>query len=344
MSKTTAIILAAGQGTRMRSTLPKVLHPIAGRPMVWHALQAACQAAPETPVLVVGHGAARVQQAVGDAVRYALQTRQLGTGHAVRQAAPLLQGQTDDVLVTSADMPLLTAATLQRMVTAHQAHTGPLTLLTVLSADPRGFGRIVRGPEGAVQAIVEEAGATPEQLALRELNVGAYCFTANWLWDALPQITVSPKGEYYLTDLVEIAGREGLSVQPFRLEHPEEAIGVNTRVHLAEAEAAMRARINRRWMLSGVTLVDPQTTFIEVEVEVEPDTTLWPHTVLRGATRIGRGCEVGPGAYLENAHLGAHCRVPAATLRGVALPDHTKIAPYTFLQASDPLPESPPPS
>ncbi|MBI3244646.1 MAG: NTP transferase domain-containing protein, partial [Chloroflexi bacterium] len=246
------VILAAGQGTRMKSALPKVLHRICGQPMAQYAVDSGRALAGGPPVLIVGHGGEAVKAALGEQCHYVTQAEQLGTGHAVLQAADLLRERGGQVLVYYADMPLLTADTLKQLNERQRRNSGPLTMLTVLAGDPRGFGRIVRGPDGLVTAIVEEAQATPEQKAIHELNVGAYCFNAEFLWSELPKIPVSPKGEYYLTDLIGIAASRGSRVEAVVLDDEEETIGVNTRVHLAEAEAAMRRRLNRRWMEAGV--------------------------------------------------------------------------------------------
>ena len=194
--KLSAVILAAGQGTRMKSSLPKVLHPLLGRPMAWYALEAVRQVTHSTPVMVIGHQAEQVRQGLGDQAEYVLQEPQLGTGHAVMQAEPLLAGKSDLVLVTYADMPMLTAQTLSRLVEMAQSHASPLSMLTMTTGEPRGFGRILRDPAGKVVGIVEEAQATPEQLAIRELNPGVYCFRDAWLWQSLRRIPLSAKGEY----------------------------------------------------------------------------------------------------------------------------------------------------
>src|SRR5512138_166227 len=212
--KITAVLLAAGQGTRMKSDLPKVLHPLCGKPMVWHVLEALKSAATEKPVVIVGHGAEAVRKYIGDSAECVLQEPQLGTGHAAMQAESLLKGKTDLVIVTYADMPLLRGETFARLVETQRLNPGPFSLLTVIADDPRGFGRIVRNAAGTVEAIVEEYVATAEQRAIKELNVGAYCFQADWLWEALQRIEKNPKkGEYYLTDIVEIAVRDSLPVQ-----------------------------------------------------------------------------------------------------------------------------------
>ena len=247
-----AIILAAGQGTRMKSNLPKVLHQILGQPMAWYALDTARQVIHSTPLMVIGHGADQVRQGLGDQAEYVLQVPQLGTGHAVMQAESLLTGKSDLVLVTYADMPLLTTETLSSLVEKAQSHTGPISMLTVTADEPRGFGRILRDSMGQVSGIVEEAQATTEQLNIHELNPGVYCFRADWLWQALKRIQLSPKGEYYLTDLVSMAVAEGHVIQTLCVEDPNEVIGINTRLHLAQAETLLRQRINQQWMLAGV--------------------------------------------------------------------------------------------
>ncbi len=237
--KATAVILAAGQGTRMRSALPKVLHPLGGKPLLQYSLDLAAQVGSTSPVVVVGHGADQVRETVGDTARFAVQEKQLGTANAVQAAEKVVAGEAGLVVVISADMPLLRPETLQELVNRQMENDGPISMLTVISDNPRGFGRIVRAADGSVAAIVEEAQATPEQLAIHELNVGAYCFRDAWLWPALNRVKISPKGEYYLTDLVEIAVAEGQAVQALVSADLEETIGINTRVHLAEAEAIL---------------------------------------------------------------------------------------------------------
>ncbi len=328
-----SVILAAGQGTRMRSKLAKVLHPLLGRPMLQYALEAAQQVSGAKPIVVVGRDAEAVQQTFGRAADFVLQEAQLGTGHAVMQAEPLLRGQSDWVLVSYADMPLLTVETLRKIVHIQQAHSGPITMLSLMADDPRGFGRVVRDADGRVQGIVEEAQATTEQLGIHELNAGLYCFAADWLWEALQRIQISPKGEYYLTDLVEIAIKDGLSVQAHILEDAEEGIGVNNRIHLAEAEAILRKRINRKWMLEGVTLVDPATTYIEPGVTIGQDTVIWPNTYLQGSTKIGAACSVGPNTLIRNSVVGDQSTVLASVLEEAIVEDHVEIGPFSHLRS-----------
>jgi bifunctional UDP-N-acetylglucosamine pyrophosphorylase/glucosamine-1-phosphate N-acetyltransferase len=331
--KTTAILLSAGQGTRMKSELPKVLHPVLGKPMIWHALETVKQATNETPVVVVGHGAQAVTKYLGDSARTVLQEPQLGTAHAVMQAAPLLRGTCDLVLVCYADMPLLRGETLKRLVEKQKKNPGPFSMLTVFNDDPRGFGRIVRAADGTVQAIVEEVVATPEQLAIRELNAGVYCFNGAWLWDALSHIEKNPhKGEYYLTDAVEVAATAGLAVQAEVMEEAKEAIGVNTRVHLAEVEAEMRRRVNESHMLGGVTLIDPTSTYIEIGVTIGRDTVIWPNTYLHGKTEIGEANAIGPNSIIRDSKIGSRCKVLASVLEGAWLEDDVDMGPFARLR------------
>ena len=331
--KVTAVLLAAGQGTRMKSSLPKVLHPLCGKPMLWHVLEALKQAADGIPVVVVGHGAEDVTKYLGDSAQTVLQEPQLGTGHAAMQAEPLLKGKTDYIIVTYADMPLLRGETFQRLVEKQRLNPGPLSLLTVIAEDPRGFGRIVRKPDGTVQAIVEEYVATPEQQKIKELNVGAYCFKADWFWGALHRIEKNPKkGEYYLTDIVEIAVKDNLPVQAVVHDDFSETIGINTRVHLSEAEAAMRQRINHEHMLNGVSMMDPASTYIEVGVKIGKDTTILPNTYLHGKTEIGEGNVIGPNAIIRDTKIGNGCKILASVLEGAVLEDDVDMGPFARLR------------
>jgi bifunctional UDP-N-acetylglucosamine pyrophosphorylase/glucosamine-1-phosphate N-acetyltransferase len=327
-----SIILAAGEGTRMRSKLPKVLHPLAGKPMVWYALNAVKELVDLPPVLVVGHGAEAVQAAVGDAAQYVLQAEQLGTGHAVMMAQPVLESKADTLLVTFADMPLLRGESLRRLITIHASSSSPVTMTSFIGDQARGFGRVVRDASGQVAAIVEQADATPEQLAIREYNVSAYCFDADWLWSALARIPVSPKGEYYLTDVVALAVEGGYPVDSLVLEDPDEAIGLNNRLHLAEAEKVLRKRINAGWMLSGVTIVDPERTYIQADVRIGQDTVILPNSHLRGQTEIGSDCEIGPDTTVIDSKVGNHVQLIASVLEMAEVRDHVTMGPYCHLR------------
>ena len=330
--KIRSVILAAGKGTRMHSELPKVLHPILGQPMIMYPVAIAQTVTLSPPVVVVGHAAEQVCAAVGDAAEYVVQEQQLGTGHAVQQAEALLRGNCEYVLITYGDMPLLTADTLQKLLDVQLAHTGPISMLTFMADDPRGFGRIVRAADGSVRAIVEQAQATPEELAIKELNPGVYCFSADWLWNALKQIELSPKDEYYLTDLVEIAVREGRSVQAITVADEIEMIGINTRIHLSDATASMQQRINRAWMLEGVTIQDPATTYIEPTVKIGRDTVIAPNTHLTGSTEIGTACQLGPNSFVRDSKLGDRCEVFSSVVEAALLEDDVDIGPFAHLR------------
>jgi len=332
VSSLDVIILAAGQGTRMKSRLPKVLHPLGGRPMVLHSINTASALTGMPPVLVIGYGGDQVRETVGDAARYIVQAEQLGTGHAVAQAAPLLRGQSEHVIVCYADMPLLRAETLRALYDVQRVSDGPFSMLTHLADDPRGFGRIVRDGGGRVTAIVEEAQATPEQLAIREVNDGVYCFDAGWLWEHLPEIPLSPKGEYYLTDLVEIAIAGGWNINAVAVEDSAEVMGINTRVHLAEAEAILRQRIAIHWMLEGVTITDPATTYIGADVTIGPDTTILPNTHLVGQTVIGSDCAIGPNTWIEGATIGNRCVIHCSVVEHATLEDDVDAGPFAHLR------------
>jgi bifunctional UDP-N-acetylglucosamine pyrophosphorylase/glucosamine-1-phosphate N-acetyltransferase len=329
---TATILLAAGKGTRMRSELLKVLNPLGGKPMVWHTIQAALEATNHPPTLIIGYQGDKVKETFGDMVNYVSQKEQLGTGHAVLQAKEYLKDQSELVLVLLGDMPLLRAETIERLLDTQKQNTGPISLLSVKTDDPRGFGRILRNAGGEVEAIIEEVDCSPDQLAINELNVSMYCFQADWLWENLSKIPVSAKGEYYLTDIVAIARQQGLSVQAEVLEDHQEAMGINTRVHLAEAESVLRERINRDWMLSGVTIIDPATTYIEAEVSIGQDTILYPNTILQGETQVGAGCLIGPNSMIRDSLIGDRCKILASVVEHARMADEVDIGPFGHLR------------
>lgn len=328
-----AVILAAGQGTRMKSKLAKVLHPVAGKPMVEYSVSAAAFAGVTNTVLVVGHQGDQVRAALGERVTYVEQPEQRGTGDAVKCAAQVLQEQAAHVLVYYADMPLLKPETLRALVEKHRATDATLTMLTVVADDAMGFGRIVRSVNGKPLRIVEEIEATPQELTIRELNPGVYCFNAAWLWENLERLKPSPKkGEYYLTDLLEFAVTQGVGVETETIYDVSQAIGINTRVHLAKAEQLMRERIRERLMLAGVTLIDPATTFIDDDVSIGQDTVILPNTHVQGNTRIGADCRIGPSAIVRDSVIGDACTVGPSVIESSVLEDHVDIGPFCHLR------------
>jgi bifunctional UDP-N-acetylglucosamine pyrophosphorylase/glucosamine-1-phosphate N-acetyltransferase len=299
---------------------------------VTFAVEAAESLTRQAPVLVVAPGATAVRAACGDRVRYVEQAQARGTAHAVQQAEGLLAGQAELVLVTYADMPLLRMETLRALLDTQRNNPGPLTALTVHSARLRDFGRVVRSPGGEVVAVVEAAQATPEQLALTEVNVGAYCFNAGWLWAALARLPVSPKGEFYLTDLVTLAVGDGGRVATVTTSDEDEASGVNTRAQLAQAEAALRRRINAGWLEAGVSLLDPATTYIEPGVRLAPDTVIWPNTHLQGRSVVGGACVLGPNTIIRDSIIGDRCRIECSVLEGAILAEEVSVGPFAHLR------------
>ncbi|HTX67473.1 MAG TPA: NTP transferase domain-containing protein, partial [Opitutaceae bacterium] len=299
--KLAAVVLAAGQAGRLKSERPKMLHRAAGRPLMDYALEAATGVTGSPPVLVIGRGAEAVRAAAGDRARCVVQAEPLGTAHAVRQAEPLLRGQCEAVLVTYGDMPLLRGDTLRALARAQKLNTGPMTLVTVEAPHLPDFGRVVRDGFGKVRGVVEAVQASPAERRITEVNVGAYCFSADWLWDTLPRLPLSPAGEYYLTDIVALANQESGSVASVSLSDATEAFGVDTRADLAQVEAVLRDRLNAYWMAEGVTLIDPATTYLEAGVTLGRDTVVWPNTHLQGRSAVGEGCVLGPNTIIRDS-------------------------------------------
>jgi bifunctional UDP-N-acetylglucosamine pyrophosphorylase/glucosamine-1-phosphate N-acetyltransferase len=301
----TVVILAAGLGTRMKSGLAKALHPLADRPLVQHVLNASRAVDPGKIIIVLGHQADRVRAAVnGYKLEFVLQYEQLGTGHAVRQAKEAIVGAAGPVMVLSADTPLLTGKTLKAVLELHQKSRAAITLVAASVDDPYGYGRVVRGKAGSVR-IVEEKDATTAQKKIKEINAGIYCFEKKFLLESLDALGKdNAQGEYYLPDTVARAGKKKLRVSTFICTDPDEVLGVNTRQDLSRAEAVMRDRINRKWMLEGVTMLDPSNTFIGDEVSLGRDTVLYGNVRLEGKTRVGEGCTVFPGARIVDSVIG----------------------------------------
>jgi bifunctional UDP-N-acetylglucosamine pyrophosphorylase/glucosamine-1-phosphate N-acetyltransferase len=325
-----AVVLAAGQGTRMKSRWPKVLHQAAGRPMLEHVLQAVAALRPRRTVVVLGAGADQVRSALPPGVDSVLQESQLGTGHALAQAAAAVGSSAGEVLVLYGDMPLLRPETLRSLVEARGGAVA--SLLTAQIAGLSGYGRILRSPNGSIQTIVEEVEASPEQRAITETNSGVYCFESPWIWDALSRLNLHPNGEYYLTDVVGLAVEEGRAVVGVPAADPDEVQGVNNRAQLAQAEATLRQRIRQRLMLAGVTLVDPPTAYIDGTVVVGADTVVYPNTILEGRTTIGEGCVIGPNSHIRDSSVGAGCRVIASVVEEATLEDEVRVGPFSHLR------------
>ncbi len=332
--KLATVVLAAGEGTRIRSRRSKLLHPLAGKPIARYALDIARQVGAEETVFVIGKDGDAIRRVLGDGdVRYAYQYERKGTGHAVMQARSLLEGRVDMVLVYYADMPLLRPETLRRLVDNQSLGRSVITLLTLISDDSMGFGRIIRGEDQSVVEIVEEKVCTPEQLAIKELNCGVYCFDADWLWSRIERIPLNPvKREYFLTDMVGIAVSEGRRVEAITVHDPQEMIGINNRIHLSRAEAVVRQRVNERLMLSGVTLQDPASTYIDADVQIGQDTVVMANTHIYGRTVIGQECVIGPNSIVRDSEIGDRCRVIASVVEEAVMEADCAVGPFGHLR------------
>ena len=334
-----AVVLAAGKSTRMRSKTPKALHPVCGRPLLAHILDALDGAGVTRRVVVVGHQAdvlqARVDELFGPGViQYALQAEQKGTGHAALMAQPLLAGHAGTLLLVPGDTPLLTAGVLRALLDEHARAKNAATLLTaVLSEDAGGYGRVLRKADGSVRAIVEARDAAPDELAVREINTSVYAFDAPALFSALRDLRPNnAQGELYLTDVIGLFHQSGRRVGALVSPDPDIVLGVNTRVELADVGEKMRRRILTDLMLSGVTIEDPATTFVETGVRVGQDTAIRPFTTLSGDTTIGEDCVIGPNAHVENSTLGDNVRARACFIERSIVGADCRIGPFANLR------------
>ena len=301
-----ALILAAGKGTRMKSSMPKVLHKVGGVPMVEQVLRAVKAAGTQRQVVVVGFGGEAVQEYLGDRAETVVQEQQLGTGHAVMQAEPLLSGLSGTLLVTCGDTPLVTEDTFRSLLAHHEATQAAATVLTAVMPDPTGYGRVIRNEKGQVVKIVEQKDGSPEELAVREVNAGIYCFDMELLWQMLHNVTNNnAQGEYYLTDIIGMLVDAGKVVSAFAAPDYKETLGVNSRLQMAEAEQVLRRRKLEQLMTDGVTVIDPNNTYVDTTVSVGRDTVLYPGTILEGSTVIGENCQVGPYVRMTNVVMGS---------------------------------------
>ena len=345
-----AVVLAAGEGTRMRSNRPKPLHLLCGRPMVAHVLDALAELAVDRVVVVVGHAAERVSKQVqaqapaGLELEFVEQRVQRGTGDAVSVALTgfsdaALADEDGDIVVLPGDTPLLRPPTLAALVRLHRQSDAAASVLTAVIDDPRGYGRIVRGKDDRVRRIVEEADATDEERAITEVNTSIYCFRRNLIAPALRRLSPeNAQGEYYLSDVVEVLADAGYKVVSLVAPDPMETAGVNDRAQLAVAEAELRDRTNERWMRRGVTMVDPEHTYVDLSVELAPDVTLFPGTVLRGTTVVGTGAEIGPYAHLVDTEVGERAIVEQCVARQARIGADARVGPFANLTPGSSLP------
>lgn len=335
------LILAAGEGTRMESAIPKVLHHLGGRPMLFYVLRLANALKPAAIGLVVGHEADRVKAAVNEMAKdcgisrpisFIHQKKTLGSGNAVLESLPFLK-KFKTAVVLCGDTPLLTYESLFTLARSHEEQKGQVTLLTAKLANPKGYGRIVRSPLGEVLRIAEESIANAKELAIAEVNSGAYCFEVESLLAGLKEIGASgPKKEHFLTDILEIVRAKGAKINAYVSQVPEEVLGVNSRVQLATAERINNRRMLERLMLSGVTVIDPNTTYVDADAEVGQDAVLYPSTILKGKTKIGRQCRIGPFCYLEGAQVSNECEVRLSHLVDCRILEKSTIGPYANIR------------
>ncbi len=332
--KLSVAILAAGRGARMKSRVPKVLHPICGKPMICHVVDRARELNAVAITVVVGYGGEEVRAALGPGLDYAEQSEQLGTAHAMAQARASLAGRSDIILVLHGDVPLMTAETLTKLIRRHQESDAVLTVLTALAEDPTAYGRVLRDELGNITGIVEEIAATPEQRSIREINTGLYCFSDCWLWPRLDRIQPDPgNGEHYLPGLIAIAAEEGQSSASAVAGDPDELMGINNRVQLARAEAYLRERIRNTLMLSGVTMIHPPSIFIDEQASIGQDTVIYPNTHILGGTTVGRECAIGPNAVLRDATVGDRCSIVASFVEDSHIEEDSSVGPLAHLRS-----------
>lgn len=333
MSKIHAVVLAAGQGTRMKSKLYKVLHPVCGKPMVQHVVDTMASMQVQDIVVVVGHGADTVRAKLGEDVTYALQEEQLGTAHAVSQAAPFLQDKEGTTFLLYGDVPLLSATTLSALLTYHEEQQAAATVLTAVLPDATGYGRIVRNEAGEVLRIVEHKDATEAERAIREINTGIYCYDNRKLWKVLAEVkNDNAQGEYYVTDVVGILREAGEKVVAYEAVDPEETMGVNDRVQLSEAEAYMKKRIATDHMRNGVTIIDPASTYIEADVKIAADTVIQPGSFLRGKTTVGADCVIGPQADLTNVDVADGVTISYSVMVDSSIASKSSVGPFAYVR------------
>ena len=338
MKNMAAVILAAGKGTRMNSDLPKVLHKVAGQPMLKTVCDTAAGAADAGICIVIGAGAEQVRKTMGDTYMYALQAEQLGTGHALMQALPALNPLPETLMVLCGDTPLLTEETLLSLKDYFIRSGAACTVMSAMLPTAGSYGRIVRDGYGKLEGIVEARDATPEQLLIREVNSGVYCFRSAALKEALAAIQPNnAQGEYYLTDALEIIRKNGGLVNAYICRNADEISGVNDRVQLAEADAVLRKRINSRLLKSGVTMIDPAAVYVDAGVEIGHDTILEPQVFIHGNTKIGAGCHIGPCVKIVDSSIGDGCEIgPFAYLRpGTQLGNKVKAGHFVEIKRSN---------
>lgn len=331
--KITALILAAGQGTRMKSDTPKVLHKVCGKTMLGHVIEAVDSVGADKKIVIVGHGADIVKAEMSEqALSFVHQTKQLGTGHAVITAEEEIPEE-GLVLVMCADTPLITGASLKEFTEYHIKEKNSVSVLTAEIDNPFGYGRIVKDSQGQLLKIVEEKDATEDIKKIKEINSGMYCFDAAELKRNLGKISNNnAQGEYYLTELIEIAVAQNEKTGAFPVKNLDEIMGVNNRVQLAQAESVMRKRINEKHMLNGVSMINPENVYIDAQAEIGRDTVLYPGVIIKGKTHIGEGCIIGHNTRVVNSTIGDGTEIQSSTITDSKVGENTTIGPYAYLR------------
>jgi len=328
-----AVILAAGKGVRMRSQIPKVLHLVAGKPIVWYVVNAVREAGINDINLVVGYGREKVEKALaGENLRFVIQEQQLGTGHALMQAQQSVNPDST-LIVLAGDTPLLQAETIKKLLDYHHQQEAQATVLSAILTEPYGYGRIIREADNGLKYIVEEKDASPEEKLVTEINTGVYCFEAKTVFSTLSKIrTNNAQGEYYLTDVFPILKREGHKIAVLAIEEAEQIHGINDRVQLAQAENIIRRRHNQELMRKGVTIMAPDTVFIDHQVDIGMDTIIYPYTCIEGETRIGQNCIIGPYTRINDSTIGNNVVIESSRINGAQIADNCNIGPFAYLR------------
>ena len=334
-----AVVLAAGKGTRMNSDIPKVLHKICGSEMLNILLDTTFTAGITSSVTVVPKENDLFKVAVKDKTTFAVQKEAKGSGHALLQSSR----QTVDaknIIVLNGDVPLVKSTTITSLISHHDKSAATITILTSRSISPDGLGRVVRNQYGSIEAIVEEKEAEADTLSINEINAGVYCFQVPWVWNALEALKPSSNGEFYITDLVALASAQELTIESIESKDPYEVRGVNNRVELSELELAVRERILHDWMLKGVTIIDPNTTYIDHEVEIGRDTMVHPNTHIRKGSRIGSQCVIGPNTTIDNSILGDFCEINSSIVEDAKLDNRVEVGPFSHIREGTLLEDS----
>lgn len=333
-NKLVAIVLAAGEGTRMKSSLPKVMHKICGKPMLDYVLEAISTLTPQRILLITGHKKELIEQHTLGIAECITQEKRLGTADAVKQAKDYLADFDGDVLVACGDTPLLTAQSLEMLVSVRKEKKAACVILTSILDDPAGYGRIVRNNSGSISRIVEQKDANPDEAKINEINTGTYCFDGKLLFESLKKVkNNNSQNEYYLTDVVEILSSEGHEVHSYITNDPSETFGINSRKQLADADKVMRMRVLDSLMKDGTTVIDPETTFIDRGVKIGRDTIIQPFTIIKGNTTIGENCEIGPNTQILNSTIADNCEINSSYITESEIEKNTQIVPFSIIKA-----------